>query len=930
VIADLDTLLTALYVKLTDRIIPSRGFTRPGPGSKEDVLVRVLTDLLGATDGGDRWNVSTDTFWCKVTPREAVRRAQGWKLHVSATWLSAEAVLARSLPVLLKGSAPFKFASTTDHVAQLNARHTPRGQSGKFITVYPQSDEEAIQLACELNEATAGLPGPRILSDRPYAADSLVHYRYGAFVEERKLSNDGFYTWVMFDPDGNLVEDKRVAQYLPPAWAPCPFPAPGQDHAAAGQRGEGGGLLKGRFLVREAIRHANKGGVYRAVDTHTGNDVVIKEARPHVAVDAAGRDVRDFLRAEAHALERSGDIGVAPRLVMLFEQGRHLFLAEELIPGVPLRRWVPDRLRDGGWRRRIPEAMEMVGRVVELMDMAHRGGLILRDFNPNNIMVRPDGELRLVDLELAVLAGEPDEPVHVGTVGYGAPEQLDGALPTVEADYFSLGATICYVVSGDTPYFLEDVPQRRAVRERLAEWLAVRGETLGLPADLRQLILGLMDDDPEHRWTTREAQKVLALGRNTPVQPGRSPGRGPDRGPRELREEQCQEAVEGLVAYLLTSMNPTDSERLWPVSPGYGAPDPCPLQLGAAGILGTLTRYFELTGDQRLPEVIAAGGRWISERLRADAKRPPGLYFGEAGIAWSLYDAGRAIGDDRLAAQGAALAETLPVSWPSPDVTHGTAGIGLTFLHLWLRTGERRFADRAHESAEALLTSAIEDQAGVSWPTPAEFDSRLAGRRSFGFAHGTAGVGYFLAAMAHVTGRSDCLALACRAGETLLANAIVVDDMALWGVGSGDGPTAPYWCHGSSGIGTFLIRLHSVSKDDRFAKAAHMSARAVVENTWRGVLAQCHGLAGNGDFLLDMAEREGGQSYAAMANHVARVIFANRAYQEGRVVFPDERGGVSASWADGASGVLAFLLRLRHRSPRLWMVDLAGRGADGS
>jgi hypothetical protein len=99
-----------------------------------------------------------------------------------------------------------------------------------------------------------------------------------------------------------------------------------------------------------------------------------------------------------------------------------------------------------------------------------------------------------------------------------------------------------------------------------------------------------------------------------------------------------------------------------------------------------------------------------------------------------------------------------------------------------------------------------------------------------------------------------------------------------------------------------------------------MSAQAVMENSWRGVLGQCHGLAGNGDFLLDMAEMANRQRYEAMAHQLARIIFASRAYRDGRVVFPDERGNPSPVWADGVSGILAFLLRLRHRSPRLWMV----------
>lgn len=567
----------------------------------------------------------------------------------------------------------------------------------------------------------------------------------------------------------------------------------------------------------------------------------------------------------------------------------------------------------------------MADRLVDLMDAAHRAGLILQDFTPNNIMVLPDGQLRLIDLELAVLAEEQDEkPPRAGTPGFAAPEQMEGAPPAVEADYYSLGATICCVVTGTNPYFMEDVPKTRTLRERLAEWLTVQEEMFDIPGAIRALILGLTDDEPTGRWTTSHARTALAVARQRST---RSPA-VPSSGRRDLEsnqgrlgDEQWQQAVDGILGYLLASMNLSDSEQLWSRSCASGAFDPCSIQLGAAGFLGVLTRCFELTGDQRLAEPIATVGSWITQRVQADTKRLPVLYFGNAGIAWALYDAGQALGDDQLSGQGLALAETLPVSWSNPDLTHGTAGIGLTFLHFWLRTGNKDFVERASQSADAVIALAAEEASGISWGLPAAFKSYLVGGRYHGFAHGTAGVGYFLLASALATGRADCLATACRAGETLLANSTVEDDIAMWGPGPGNTITAPYWCHGSSGIGSFLIRLYRATGDDRFKKVAQLSAQAVMENSWRGVLGQCHGLAGNGEFLLDMAEAGDGRRYEALAHQLARVIFARRAHREDHIVFPDEQGEVCASWAHGLSGILSFLMRLRHRSPRLWMVD---------
>ncbi|WP_084219637.1 class IV lanthionine synthetase LanL [Spirillospora albida] len=884
----------------------------------EATLVDILMRAVPAAPG--RWRIGRSGIWCSAVPEDAPRRPQGWKLHVSATPASAEEVLGRALRVLLESGSAFKFAASVDFVAALNARNTSRGHSGKFITVYPESDAEAVRLARELHEVTEGLAGPRVLSDRPYAPGSLVHYRYGAFVEERRLTNDGFYAWTILDPDGKPVEDRRAGRYTPPSWVTCPFP----DNGTNGTRrtGDTGEIvLGGRFAVREAIRHSNKGGVYRAVDRRTGEPVVIKEARPHVAADMEGRDTRDRLRAEAGALERLGGRGLAPRLVELFPQGGHLFLAQEMVQGGPLREWTAERIVEAGWGDHLGVATEMARRLVDLMADAHAAGLLIRDFNPNNIMVRPDGAPVLIDLELAVADGE-DGPLRAGTPAFGAPEQLGGAPPHASADHYSLGATLCYVFTGSPPYLLDEYPESRTLTERLEEWLTARTQGMEFPEHLRALLLGLMADDPERRWTAARAREVLAQG-------GPRGGRGPVDAETPRLRETVEKAIAGITDELLASMDPDASHALWPVSCVHGAPDPCTLQQGAAGCLGALVRCSRLTGDPRLPEAIAVASRWIRARMADGTSRPPGLYFGTAGVAWVLLDAGLETGDDRLVEDAVAVAETLPPAVASPDVTHGTAGLGLTALHLWARTGLARFAERANAAADALLGTVEESAGGLVWSTPADVDSKLAGRSYYGFAHGIAGVGHFLLACAEATGRDDCRTLAIRVGEELLDAAVIERGTAMWGAGAGDAPTAPYWCHGASGIGGFLVRLGAATGDVRFLETADLAAQAVTAHAWRAVLGQCHGLSGNGDFLLDMAELTGDDRHRAAAWRLGRTVLASRAHRDGRLVLPDEQGEVSVTWGDGLSGVLGFLLRLRYGSPRLWTLEAAAPATTG-
>ncbi|AZM87143.1 class IV lanthionine synthetase LanL [Streptomyces sp. W1SF4] len=877
-------------------------------------LEELLRQALDSTGERARWATDTDEMWCRLTLPAATPREQGWKLHVSATTASAPDVLVRALGVLLRDASAFKFARSLDQVSALNSRGTPRGSSGKFITVYPRSDADAARIAGELHAATQGLAGPRILSDQPYAVNSLVHYRYGAFVGRRRLSDDGLLVWYIEDPDGNPVEDVRTGQYAPPPWAVSPFPASVPAPPRAREAPKAPVLLGGRFSVREAIRHTNKGGVYRGTDVTTGAPVVIKEARPHVETDASGRDVRDWLRAEARVLEELRGTGLAPEPLAVFDHAGHLFLAQEEIPGLPLRNWVAEHFRDAGAERYRADALTQAGRLVDLVAAAHAHGCVLRDFTPGNIMVRPDGELRLIDLELAVLQGDTALPTTVGTPGFSAPERLAGAAVAPTADYYSLGATLCFVLMGKVPQLLSEEPADRSADQRLAAWLAAAGAAFPLPDGLPGTILALMKEAPAERWDPATARAALHGTRRTGT---RSPAAPPP-------PDATWAAVEGIVNHLVDSMTPKDARRLWPVSTKAGETDPCTVQQGAAGVLAVLTRYFHLTGDPRLPEVISTAGRWIAERTDTRSARP-GLHFGGRGTAWALYAAARTVDDQALADHATALALAPQEPTPSHDITHGQAGSGLAAVHLWHRTGDPRFAGLVTDAADRLAAAARPAPYGVSWPIPAESGvGAEAGKRYLGFAHGTSGIGYFLLEAAAVTGRGDYLDLALEAGEELVAAAVRVGGAAQWPTQAGDVPTAPYWCHGSAGIGTFLLRLWQTTGDDRFGELARAAARAVVERAPRAPLAQCHGLAGNGDFLLDLAAATEDPAHHAAAEYLARLVVAEGAHRDGHVVFPTEYGDVSTGWSDGSAGILAFLLRTRHNDSRHWTIQQPG------
>ncbi|MFE4924328.1 class IV lanthionine synthetase LanL [Streptomyces sp. NPDC056661] len=889
------------------------------------VLVDVVRALL-AERGFDDWQVEPGESWCRVHAARGDVPRQGWKLHVSSTPSSAVTVLSRAAEVLLGQGQPFKFAGTLQRLEDLNSPNYDRAHAGKFITVYPNGDPDELRyLAEQLHIVTTGLAGPRILSDRPYRPGSLVHYRFGVMRAPLTLSNDGIYQPMLLRPDGELVLDERKAWVAPPSWAPSdPFACTPHTSAPPSIPSPpflpAPDLLNGRFAVHEAIRHAYKGGVFRGTDTHTSKAVIIKRGRAHVGSTTQGGDVRDLLRNEAAMLEEFAPSGITPRLVDLFEKDDSLFLVQEAIRGTTLRRWVRDAVGADCNTLPVTAAERTALGLVRLMETVHNRGLVLQDFNPNNVMVQDDDTLRLIDLEFLA---RPEQKTHRGfTVPYGAPEQANmpriGPAPEQTSDLFSLGVILFFLATGLDPTLPHDEPQTRSRGARITAWLRALSPDNPAARRFTPLITALLDDDPARRPTLASACRFLQNAVPPPAWPPTATGAG------GASEADPARLIRDGIDYLVSAMTPAHPQELWPRTARGAKTDPLNVQSGAAGTLAVLTRAHQTAPSTDLGQAVATAAAWIRDKTKQEARILPGLYFGRSGTAWALGEAGLALSDQETVAFASNLARTIPLQWPNPEVCHGVAGAGMTQLRFWEITGQDVFIQRSRHAADTLIEAAERRDGLTLWPVPKDFASRGAGTVHYGFAHGAAGIGAFLLAVGHATGDQQYYNAAAEAATTLARLTQAKDGAAYWPTGnSNDGPTTPHWCNGSSGVGTFLVRMWQHNHDERLLELAIQAATAVHRSRWRTEsTVQCHGLAGNAEFLLDLADATHDTRYQQWTRDLAQAVHVRHVLRDGRMLLPDERSrDVSASFNLGSAGALAFLLRLVHGGPRLWLPE---------
>ncbi|MGE5857226.1 MAG: protein kinase domain-containing protein [Solirubrobacterales bacterium] len=257
-----------------------------------------------------------------------------------------------------------------------------------------------------------------------------------------------------------------------------------------------GERILGRFRIEGRIGSGGFGNVYRAWDERLQRPVAVK-------VIARGQGAPRVTR-EAQAVARLAHRNIAT-LYELATDGERAFLVSELIEG--------DTLRALGRKGELTD--RLVARVgadaAAALTHAHRAGVVHRDVKPENILVGPGEEAKLVDFGIARIAGERTLTATgavVGTLAYMAPEQADGLRPGPTADVYSLALTIYECLTGEHPLLrLGPAATARAIGEPIAPLSALRPD---LPEALGEVIDAALDPDPELRPLASELEVVLA------------------------------------------------------------------------------------------------------------------------------------------------------------------------------------------------------------------------------------------------------------------------------------------------------------------------------------------------------------------------------------------------------------------------------------
>lgn len=237
------------------------------------------------------------------------------------------------------------------------------------------------------------------------------------------------------------------------------------DALAAAEHSRGPALVSGQTLAHyrivKAIGAGGMGEVYSAHDTRLDRQVALKILPAELAVDASRRS--RFAR-EAKAVAALNHPNIVTVHAVEEADGRH-FITMELVKGRTLAELLPRK----GFA--LEQFFNIAIPLADAVAAAHQQGITHRDLKPTNVMVREDGQLKVLDFGLAKATGDPSnrgghaltrsatQPGQIaGTPAYMSPEQAEGKTIDTRSDIFSLGVVFYEMLTGERPFAGETAP----------------------------------------------------------------------------------------------------------------------------------------------------------------------------------------------------------------------------------------------------------------------------------------------------------------------------------------------------------------------------------------------------------------------------------------------------------------------------------------
>ncbi len=371
--------------------------------------------VLPTNGNPEQWEVRSDGHWTYANCRMYSFPSQGWKIHITTTISDAQNVLHDVAEYLFAKSISFKYLSSRDLLIQVNGKYADRLESGKFITIYPSSEDVFVQLLKDLKTIVCKYDdGPYVLTDKQWQ-NSNVFFRYGA-LKPRFSNNENMPT--IMTPQGDLIPDKKVPVYSLPFFIDEPVYVKVNNYFTEYSNGK-----LGIYQIDSAVHFSNNGGVYIAY--RNDEKYILKEGRKNVGIsDRSCMDAFHRVKHEYQILRSLSSLSDVVNAVDCFDVWNHVFLVEEFFEGRDLQQYIAmdfpfdgcsarTDCTDSYWRR----CKDIATKLETAIEKIHKSGFAVGDLSLSNVLVNDSLEIKLIDFEAAKKLSQ-DFQVDIATPGF--------------------------------------------------------------------------------------------------------------------------------------------------------------------------------------------------------------------------------------------------------------------------------------------------------------------------------------------------------------------------------------------------------------------------------------------------------------------------------------------------------------------------------
>lgn len=207
-------------------------------------------------------------------------------------------------------------------------------------------------------------------------------------------------------------------------------------------------VIQNRYILQEQLGAGAMGAVYRATDRLTGQDVALKRVTNSPFQE--GTSAKLALANEFQVLASLRH----PNVIHVLDYG----FDDEQMPYFTMT-FLPESSNISAYGAALPltEKIHLLIDVLQALVYLERRGIIHRDIKPDNILVTPEGQVKVVDFGVALLQQNLDDDSLGGTLAYMAPEVLQGGKPTHLTDLYAVGVIAYEMFAGQMPYQAKDV-----------------------------------------------------------------------------------------------------------------------------------------------------------------------------------------------------------------------------------------------------------------------------------------------------------------------------------------------------------------------------------------------------------------------------------------------------------------------------------------